>query len=104
MAYFRTFQKLNENSFGDPKPEKKEKKKHLPIKKLSKKREAQNKIYLVLRKEFLEQNPYCQIKFEGCSNLSVEVHHSEGRIGTLLTNVEYFVATCRNCHRIHHDS
>jgi len=101
---YRTFQKLNANRFTpDPKPEKVEKKKHLPIKKLSDKRKKQNDVYLVLRKEFLEKNPYCQIRFAGCTNLSVDVHHSEGRIGKLLTDVEHFVSTCRNCHRITHD-
>lgn len=101
MAYFRNFQKTN---IGDPKPEKSEKKKKKPIKKFSEKRAKENKIYLEIRKDFLSEKPYCEFRFDGCTNLSTDVHHTLGRTGKLLCDVRYFMSVCRNCHRKHHDS
>jgi hypothetical protein len=100
MTYFRNFQKLN---LGDPKPEKKEKKKQKPIKKLSEKRAKENKVYLELRKIFLAEKPYCEVRLPGCTSLSSEIHHSEGRVGKLLCDTKHFVSICRNCHRNLHD-
>lgn len=103
MAYFRTFQQLNEKSFGDPKPVKAEKKKPKKIKPLSEKRAKENKVYLELRKDFLLAKPYCEIRLPGCTNLSTDVHHQNGRIGKLLCATECFVSVCRSCHRKTHD-
>jgi len=56
----------------DPKPEAKEKKAKKPIAKRSKKREAENKVYLMLREKFLKDNPNCAVYPHLQSN---EVHH-----------------------------
>jgi len=88
----------------DPKPEKKPKKSLVRIKPLSTKRAQQNKEYMPLRNKFLEENPICQMQFDGCTHNSTQVHHDQGRIGKLLTDVSTFVACCFNCHRLHHDS
>lgn len=82
--------------FPDPKPVKVEKKKAAPIKKLSAKRAVENKEYLTLRKVFLENHPVCQVK--DCKNRSVNVHHKRGRIGKLLCDIRFWLATCMECH------
>ena len=66
------------------------------IRKLSKKREAQNREYLGLRKGYFYNNPLCEVKL--CDNLATEIHHKKGRIGKLLTDVGNFLAVCRECH------
>lgn len=97
----RNFQKFNANNFRpDPKPEKVEKKKPTKIKPLSDKRSKQNKVYLTVRKVYLENHPECEIKLDGCTGLSTEIHHTKKRTGELLCDVRYFKATCRNCHTI----
>lgn len=94
MTYYRNFLKLNN---ADPKPEKVEKKKK-PINKVSKKRGKENKEYMTLRKVYLENNQYCQVKLNGCTKLSTEIHHAKKRSGFRLIDVANFVAICRNCH------
>jgi len=79
-----------------PKPIKAEKKKPAPIKKLSAKREKENKEYLTLNKVYLENNPWCKVK--GCKNASTSVHHKKGRIGKLLCDIRFWLATCMGCH------
>lgn len=66
------------------------------IRKLSKKRAAQNYEYNKLRKIYLEEHPICEAN---CSNESTEIHHKKGRIGQLLTDVNFFMAVCPHCHR-----
>ena len=67
-----------------------------PIKKVSNKRKVENKEYLKVRKAFLKSFIYCQVK--GCKELATEVHHQKGRIGKLLTDINYFLGVCRECH------
>ena len=87
----------------DPKPEKKVKIKKIKIKKLSLKREKENRVYLVSRKKHLEEFPECQIKFKGCTIQAVDLHHENGRIGSLLTDTRFFKSACRYCHDIVHN-
>jgi len=47
------------------------------IKPRSKKREAENKVYLMLREKFLRDNPVCFI--EGCGKMANTVEHTAGR-------------------------
>ena len=101
MTYFRPKDAPQQISF--PKPIKVEKSKSKPIKKFSEKREKQNKEYLILRKIYLENYPLCEVKLKGCTNASTEIHHSLGRIGKLLTDVNHFVSICRNCHNLIHN-
>lgn len=93
------FVKLTCNTFRpDPKPVKVEKKKAKPIKKLSVKRSTENKIYLTLRKVYLENNPMCAVQLTDCTKVATEIHHSKKRTGFRLNDVLNFVAICRNCH------
>jgi hypothetical protein len=67
-----------------------------PIKKVSLKRNLDNKEYLKVRKIFLESLIFCQVK--NCKGLATEIHHKKGRIGKLLTDISYFLGVCRECH------
>lgn len=96
MVFFaRVFQKLN----ADPKPIAKEKKKPKPIPKESAKRKIENKAYKTLRKVYLENHPFCEVKMKGCTKKATEIHHDQGR-GIKLNDVESFVAICRSCHML----
>ena len=64
------------------------------MRKISKKRAIQNKEYLKLRGEFLEDNPYCEV----CGKPAHEIHHKRGRFADRLTDVNYFMSVCRMCH------
>lgn len=97
MTYFRP--KDDTEFKPDFKPEPKIKdKKPVKIKHLSKKREKQNKVYLTIRKIFLENHPNCQVKLEGCTKFASEIHHAKKRTGYRLTDIENFISICRNCH------
>lgn len=53
--------------------------------------------YRALKAEYLRAFPTCQCG--GCRNASHEIHHSRGRVGTLLLDWRYWLALCRSCHR-----
>lgn len=69
------------------------------IRKLSVKRQLQNKEYLKLRKVFLEENPFCQAKLKNCTFEANQIHHQMGRVGLLLTDTTNFLAVCHQCHQ-----
>lgn len=61
--------------------------------------------YKNARKEYLELHECCEVKLPGCSIPTIEfdskglqIHHKKGRIGDLLTDKNYFLAVCHNCH------
>src|ERR1035437_7546936 len=87
--------RLHEVQFmvGMPKWALKPPKKRTPISKVSKKRLAELKIYSVLRKDYLKDNPICEV--DGCKNKSIEIHHKKGR-GVLLNVVKYWMFFCQN--------
>jgi hypothetical protein len=85
---------------SDAKPEPTPKKVRTKIAKLSPKRKLQNDVYLKLRKMYLDAKPNCEVMLVGCTFNATEIHHAEGRIGKLLTDINNFVAICRNCHVI----
>lgn len=69
----------------------------VPVKKITEKRAKQNREYLEMREQFLEQYPVCQVK--DCQNKATEIHHIQGRANDLLTNPENFLAICEAHHR-----
>lgn len=78
------------------------KKKAYTIKKKSKKLSVEEKLYLVLRKDFLIDHPVCECgrkdaKGNICQRPAVEIHHKKGR-GKLLNVVEFWLAVARVCH------
>ncbi len=72
-----------------------------PIKYASTKQEKLNKAYTILRRSFMENHPYCQVKFPGCTGKSEDCHHSHGR-GKYMLDESTFIATCRFCHNFIH--
>ena len=64
---------------------------------LSKKREIQVKEYHdQVKPAYLAAHPVCEV--EGCGRKSVEVHHKKGKIGNLINDTRFFLATCRPDH------
>lgn len=70
------------------------------IRHVSKKRAPQLREYSQRRKIYLAHNPKCRV----CTNRATEIHHSQGRIGSMLNNEEYWIQLCQECHhRAHMD-
>jgi hypothetical protein len=67
------------------------------IKSVSTKKLSELKEYRVVRDRYLADNKVCQ--HPDCKNLSEDLHHAKGRVGSLLTDVRFFKALCRKCHR-----
>lgn len=89
-----------------------------PLAKCSPKHSRALRTYSKLRKEYLADNPMCEVGLKtgwGCgicftaegdcrmqTQPSEEIHHTRGR-GRNLNNVSTFLAVCKNCHRrLHH--
>jgi hypothetical protein len=75
-----------------------------PIKKVSDKQSKINKAYTVVRKHHLQNKPYCEVKFENCTELATDIHHkgSGSNKRKYFLDATTFVSVCRNCHdRIH---
>jgi len=66
------------------------------IKSVSQRRLLALKEYRVVRDAYMSDHKICE--HPECSNPSTELHHSKGRIGSLLTNPLYFKALCNSCH------
>ncbi len=77
--------------------EKPEKPKPKPIRKVSLKRIDKNKEYSEVNKQYLKDNPVCEVI--NCELKSDQVHHKKGRTGDLLTDIKYFLAVCDPCHK-----
>lgn len=71
-----------------------------PPKKISEKRNIQNQEYARLRDEYLKVYPACEVR--ECHNKSNQIHHVNGREGEKLTDTNFFLAVCPDCHtKIH---
>lgn len=66
------------------------------INNVSEKRKEENKVLEKVKAEVLKEHPVCQ--FPDCTKKSVDVHHSEGRIGKNLTDKKKMKALCRGHH------
>lgn len=65
----------------------------------SPKRIIQDAEYSKKRIIFLTDNPLCQAHLPGiCTNLSTDVHHKKGRVGTLFLDETHWLSVCRACH------
>jgi len=73
-----------------------QKKPRKPIKRISDKRAAQNKEYLILRKAYLRANPFCAVYPK---QQATQIHHKKGRIGKLLTDIKYFLPVSDEGHQ-----
>lgn len=62
---------------------------------MSDRRKEDDKLYKIIRKEYLLAHPVCEF----CSDeRSSDIHHKRGRLGPLLTDTRYFMAVGRLCH------
>lgn len=73
-----------------PKPRRK------PIKRLSKKRAKQEKIYSTLRKQYLEEGDLCELRTPDCTNMATCIHHVNGRTVHFL-NKKTWMKSCVPC-------
>ncbi len=78
-------------------------KKKKPIAKVGKKMKAALLTYSKRRRHHLNEYPECQLKLDGCTKEATQIHHTAGRIGSLLTNKRHFKSACGSCHRQLHD-
>lgn len=69
-----------------------------PINHFSELRGKENKVYLTLRKVFLDNHPLCEAGLPGCTKQATTIHHSIGRIGNRLIDIKTFVPLCGGCH------
>lgn len=99
MAYFA---KNLKQGIGDPKPEKKEKAKPKPLKRVSEKKKGKDAEYKPLRLEFLKLYPICQYK--GCKCKSQDVHHkySGKDRSKYYLDTDTWMAICRQHHAYIH--
>lgn len=75
-------------------------KKSTTIPKQSEKEKKRQAAYKVVRKYYLAEHPRCEaLVSRGCTGSADQVHHKCGRIGDLLINMKYFLATCDSCHK-----
>jgi hypothetical protein len=56
--------------------------------------------YSKLRRAFLTEHPNCQARLPGCSLRATQIHHKKGRTGDLYLDINFWLASCDNCHRI----
>lgn len=54
-------------------------------------------LYTKLRGVFLQKYPMCQASLPGCTKVSTDVHHKQGR-GINHNNVDTWLSVCRSCH------
>ena len=66
------------------------------IKSVSDKKLTELKEYRKKRDVFMK-GKLCE--FPDCKEKATDLHHAKGRVGALLTDVRYFKALCRKCHR-----
>lgn len=86
-----------------PKKNKGNKPKKSPLKKVSGPKAKRDKVYSVLRKEFLLNNPVCQIC---CSNHAGEIHHKYAGAdrAKYQNDTTTWMALCHFCHKEIHEN
>lgn len=65
------------------------------LRKTSPKRRKQLQAYSPQRKSYLLRFPVCAVCKKEPSS---QIHHTKGRVGTILNDEAYFLAVCWKCH------
>jgi hypothetical protein len=91
-GYCKFHQYLRLDKIVKPKPINK------AINKISKKLRNLISEYTELRTEYLKQYPLCKANLDGCTKVSTDIHHMQGR-GKFLLNILTWLSVCRNCHK-----
>jgi hypothetical protein len=68
---------------------------------MSDKRTKELALYRKENRQFLADNPTCQVP--GCCNPATEVHHQKGRENGLLLDKRWWMAICNPHHRFYTD-
>lgn len=68
-----------------------------PIKPKADKQDPLDKLYSIIRKDFLSLHSGCQARLQGCSLQSTDVHHKKGR-GLYYLDKTTWLSVCRSCH------
>lgn len=69
-----------------------------PIRKMSDKYKAILKDYRPIRRKFLDENPYCNVRLKNCTYKAEVIHHTKGKAyRELYLDVTYWMASCSNC-------
>lgn len=89
--------KRREERRPQKKPRQPIKKNNVKLKKKSKKLGRNERIYSVLRKDYLLDHPVCECGQPRCTGEATQIHHKKGR-GRWLNFVEFFLAVCFSCH------
>lgn len=51
------------------------------------------------KREYLKEHPFCEAKIDGCTKVSIDVHHKAGKASEeLLLDKSKFLSVCRHCH------
>ena len=80
------------------KEEMKQQTKKAPIKNVSDKRKVLNVELAKIVKRIKKDRPVCEMKVPGvCSGKTVTAHHSKGKVGALLLDEKYLIASCSPC-------
>ena len=72
-----------------------------PIRKRSKSLTKRMKDYLNQKAVFLAKHPYCMV--HGKPHLATQIHHSRGRVGTLLLDERFWFAVGQSGHAFIHE-
>lgn len=81
-------------------------KRRTPLRRVSKRRAAELKVYASLKNYILSQRIYCECPSRTgaptCLNEATQVHHLRGRHGELLNDTRYWLVVCDTCHKYIH--
>lgn len=66
---------------------------------VSKKQAKALREYSKISKAFLAEHEMCEIQSPECTGKATEIHHTKGRIGALLIDTKYFMASCSCCNQ-----
>jgi hypothetical protein len=60
-----------------------------------------DKKFAKAKREYLKEHPFCEANIEGCTKVSIDVHHKAGKATEeLLLDKNYFLSCCRHCHTV----
>ena len=102
-GFCRFHQYLRTDKKTPAKKKQKSQLKRSPIKKVSDKKAKRDAAYSVLRRDYLEKKPICEVC---CSAKSTEIHHkySGADRAKYQNDTSTWVAICRTCHTWTHEN
>lgn len=69
------------------------------IQQLSDKRKDIQKEYVKIVKEMLNENPYCEIRVEGCQGKATGAHHQKKRTPATILDRRFLIRACNWCQK-----